>query len=154
MHFNKRREGDEYFIDAFHGWKPLGNLLYEIDSPDTVYLSEIYVPNVKNRRQGVASALIKEFVRDIGTRKNVYAYVANRPSYEAMRRMGMMDRISREKGLTLIGPLDLFKQIPIASVMMNGGITMKSLEFSFRHDLEEPTTDPFYLYSFTLKGST
>lgn len=154
MHFTPRKEGYEYFIDAWHGWKFLGHLSYVIDSPYPIYLAEIDVPLEKDWRKGIGSALVRKFVADVGPDKDMYALVANLPSYKKMEEMGIFGRVGRRTDLILIGPQEMFRQIPIARVLINGGISIQSMILESKVPDELPVRDLRDLFTCTIRGKT
>lgn len=58
MHFTRRKEEGEHFIEAWYGERSVGFLMYENDPEErSAYLSEIDVPIVQDRRKGIGSRL-------------------------------------------------------------------------------------------------
>lgn len=153
MHFDRSRERGENFINAYHGPYPRGELIYEAEPDEPIYLSYVSVAPRK-RREGVATELVKEFVKDIGKGITFWGYITNTPSFRAIGEMGLLSRVPSSGSLTIIGPVELFNQIPIPLLLVKGGVTTESITISNRIP-EEPEENSFEdLFSITFKGRT
>lgn len=133
MRFERDEELDENLISAHEGTEVLGFLNYEAAGSDYFYLNGVQV-TLANRQSGIGTELVKEFVKDIGTNKRISTMVSHEPSIEAIKRLGLLEGITKERDLRIIGPADLFNQIPVMRVLARGGITIEMLKLSANPD--------------------
>lgn len=92
------------------------------------------------RRRGLATLLIRQFVKDVGGGQSVYGYISHKPTLKVLYEQGL-GKILNQRGISKIDLApEEFIQLPIVRMLRVGGIEVNHFLFM----IDEPQGRTYY----------
>ena len=112
----------------------VGTLEYSVnpDNPYRVSLGTIQVIDSRWQNKGVATSLVRGFVKEVGAGRQVDAEICNDETYENLSRMGIFEFASMRPETFLVGNAEIFKGSPVLRALGRGGVDISSLTIENR----------------------